>query len=292
MDYKVLLFYKYTNIEHPELVREWQRALCAQYGILGRILISREGINGTIAGSVKQIRAYKTSMKQVPQFTDIQYKADKSQSLPFKKLIVKTRPEVVTLGVSADPKQGAPKLSPAQFHEVVEHEDVVIFDARNNYESAIGKFKNAITPDINLFKELPKALDKYATLKDKKIITVCTGGIRCEKASALMMQMGFKDVYQLDGGIINYAHKYPNGHWEGECYVFDERLKVAFNDSPELLGVCVHCGTSTNDYINCHNALCNKQTLMCAKCIEAQDATCSSKCRRIVKQTNIITQPI
>jgi UPF0176 protein len=266
MNFTVLLFYKYITVPQPEIEREAQRALCNEYGIKGRILIGDEGINATLAGTPEACEAYRAYMDSHAQFSDIEYKIDMAETMPFPRLRVKTRPEIVTLGVAVDPADTAPRLSPEEFNTMLERDDVILFDARNNYESAIGKFEGAITPDIKLFKDLPAQLEQYADLKDKTIVTYCTGGIRCEKASALMRASGFKDVYQLDGGIIKYAQKYPKGAFKGECFVFDERMSVAFSDDAEKLGSCHFCATPSNSYINCDNARCNDMLLICADC--------------------------
>ena len=263
MNYIVLLFYKYITVPHPEIEREAQRALCNKYGIKGRILIGNEGINATLAGTPEACRAYISYMNEHSQFFDIEYKFDNSDVMPFPRLRVKTRPEIVTLGVSVNPSDTAPRLSPEEFNSMIKRDGVIIFDARNNYESAIGKFEGAITPDIKLFKDLPEQLKEYSNLKDKTIITYCTGGIRCEKASAFMRASGFKDVYQLDGGIIKYAKQFPAGAFKGECFVFDERMSVAFSNSADKLGSCYFCKNATNTYINCANNTCNDMLLIC-----------------------------
>ena len=277
MSFTVLLYYKYINVPDPESECEAQRALCAGLGLKGRILIGTEGINGTVAGNAEAIRAYRKAMDAHPLFDNIAYKADQSAIVPFPRLRVKTRPEVVSLEVSVDLAKTAPKLSPTEFNQIIKDPDVVLFDARNNYESAIGRFKNAVTPDIRLFKELPDALKNYENLKNKKVVTYCTGGIRCEKASALMKQRGFKNVYQLDGGIINYAQAYPGGAFEGDCFVFDDRMKVSFKSNPEQLGLCIACSDSTNDYYNCAHKPCNTLMLVCADC-RLQKEACSDTC--------------
>jgi UPF0176 protein len=192
-------------------------------------------------------------------------------------LRVKTRDEVVTLEAAVDMGQTAPRLSPQEFNRMIQDPEVVLFDARNNYESAIGRFKNALTPDIALFKELPAALDQYGDLKNKKVITYCTGGIRCEKASALMKQQGFADVYQLDGGIINYAQTFPDGAFEGDCFVFDDRMKVSFRPDSAQLGQCIVCDSATNDYYNCAYKPCNKLVLICPSCRPEQQV-CTTEC--------------
>ncbi len=266
MKYNVLLFYKYTSVPDPEVQRELLRELCSSLEMKGRILIGDEGINATLAGSVEACKQYMAYMNTHKLFSGIEYKIDSAETMPFPRLRVKVRPEIVTLGVEVDPAMTAPRLTPDEFNIMLERDDIVLFDARNNYESAIGKFENAITPDINLFKDLPAKLADYGNLKDKTIVTYCTGGIRCEKASALMRQEGFKDVYQLEGGIIKYAQKYPNGAFKGECFVFDERMSVAFSDNVEQLGSCHFCANPTNEYFNCGNPVCNDMILVCVQC--------------------------
>ena len=273
----VLLYYKYIALADPEAEREAQRVLCRDLGLLGRILIGKEGINGTVAGPKTATDAYIAAMNTHPLFGGISFKSDTAEANPFPRLRVKSRDEIVTLGVDVDPANTAPRLTPDQFNAMIQDPTVVLFDARNDYESAIGRFKGAITPDIQLFKDLPAALDQYAHLKDKTVITYCTGGIRCEKASALMREQGFTDVYQLDGGIITYAQAYPDGAWEGDLFVFDDRLATSFKANPELLGMCARCQAPTNDYYNCALPTCNALTLFCKDCY-APGATCSTDC--------------
>ena len=270
----VLLYYRYVPIPDPPAEMLSQRELCQRLGLKGRILLAEEGINGTVAGTHEAADAYIAAMNEHPQLAGIDYKRDEVSGQPFPRLRIKVRPEIVTLGEAVDLRDTATKLTPAQFHELVQDPDVVVFDARNNYESAIGRFRGAVTPPIKLFKDLPAALEDYADLKDKKIVTYCTGGIRCEKVSALMKQRGFKDVYQLEGGIIKYAQAYPEGAFEGECFVFDDRMSVAYADQPKLLGSCRLCGVSTNTYRNCANPECNDLMLVCSSCAEAQNIIC------------------
>jgi UPF0176 protein len=277
MEHTVLLYYKYAPLTDPEAERLAQRELCERLGLKGRILLGAEGINGTVAGSAEATTAYMETMRQHPVFHDVEYKIDTTAANPFPRLRIRVRDEIVTLGAEPDLANTAPHVSPEQFRELMKDPNVVLFDARNNYESAIGKFKGAITPDIDLFKDLPAALQQYENLKAKKVITYCTGGIRCEKASAYMKEQGFQDVSQLDGGIINYAQKYPDDGWEGECFVFDDRMSVGFKDSPELLGQCVHCDAATNTYRNCGLKTCNKLILVCPDHDQAA-VTCGAAC--------------
>ena len=268
MKHTVLLFYKYIAVADPVTERESQRALCLSLDMKGRILIGGEGINATVAGTSTACAEYIEYMNAHPIFVGIEYKVDTTEDMPFPRLSVKVRPEIVTLDVDIDHAETAPRLSPEEFNAMIERDDVILFDARNNYESAIGRFEGAITPDIKLFKDLPGALESYADLKDKTIITYCTGGIRCEKASALMRTSGFKDVYQLDGGIIKYAQAFPQGAFKGECFVFDERMSVAFSPDAKKLGSCHFCSGATNTYLNCENPVCNDLILICTPCRE------------------------
>jgi UPF0176 protein len=281
MNYTVLLYYFYTTVPDPEAERIFQRRLCESLGLKGRILLANEGINGTVAGSETATNAYMKAMGEHAQFSQTQFKIDVCATMPFPRLSIKVRPEIVTLGINVNPVLTAPKLSPTEFNELIKDPNVVLLDARNNYESAIGKFRGALTPDITLFKDLPEMLGEYEDLKTKTIVTYCTGGIRCEKVSALMKERGFTDVYQLDGGIINYGQAYPDGAFEGECFVFDERMSVAFSENPVQIGHCSFCATATKNYQNCANPRCHRLMLVCESCALTSQ-TCSKICANVL----------
>lgn len=284
---KIILYYKFVKITDTESVKWWQRELCERLGLKGRILISTEGINGTLGGDFKALKLYKRAMNEHSLFKNIAYKWSDGGSEDFPRLGVKVRSETVTLGLpEVTPENSGEKLKPDEFHEMISSDpDVVLFDARNNYESAIGKFKGAITPDVNNFRDLPEKIKEYSDLKDKKVVTYCTGGIRCETLSALLKQEGFKRVYQLEGGIVKYGEKYGDkGHWEGKCFVFDKRMSIAFSDEPSDIGACVHCDTKTSNYLNCANKICNKLVLVCPNCaINPSEQCCSEACNRKVQ---------
>ncbi|MEX0932133.1 MAG: rhodanese-related sulfurtransferase [Candidatus Saccharimonadales bacterium] len=280
MKYSVLLYYKYVAIKDPEAFSGAQKALCEKLGLKGRILISKGGINGTVGGMQKATDAYIEAMRQDPRFTSIDFKESIGSKDVFPKLSVKVRDEIVTLGTPDDPKikNSGKHLNPEEFHEFIQKEDVVVLDARNNYESAIGKFKNAVTPDIQAFKEFPKYIEQNKKrFKNKKVAMYCTGGIRCEKASALVKEKADADVYQLQGGIQRYGEKFPEGEWQGEMFVFDGRMKFWFKDNPERLGKCVNCQNPTNEFMNCAHKPCNALTLMCKECQKVKN-TCSKTC--------------
>ena len=278
MKYTIILYYRYVAVPDPAAERDAQLRLCQEAGLKGRILIGDEGINGTVAGDAVAIQKYLDYMNAHELFAGIQYKTDTTGEMPFPKLKIKVRPEIVTLGAEIDLANTATHLTPEQFNEMIKDPEVVLFDARNNYESAIGRFKGAVTPDIGLFSEFPGALGQYDELKTKKVVAYCTGGIRCEKATSLMKQNGFTDVYQLDGGIIKYAQAFPEGAFEGECFVFDGRMSMAFNDTPAQLGHCVACDEATNRYYNCGVKTCNKLILVCDDCRQ-QTLACGDQCR-------------
>lgn len=276
---KIILYYKFVRIADTETVKFWQRDLCERLGLKGRVVISREGINGTLGGDYSALKKYKRIMSEHSLFKGIEYKWSEGGVVDFPRLSVKVRAETVTLGLpEITPENSGTKLKPQELNELLAADpDVVMLDARNNYESAIGKFKGAITPDIDNFRDLPGIVKDYEHLKDKKVVTYCTGGIRCETFSALLKKEGFKRVYQLDGGIVKYGQKYgDSGHWEGKCFVFDNRMSLAFSNESKDIGDCVHCQAKTSNYLNCANAACNKLILVCADC--NQKTICSANC--------------
>ncbi len=286
---KILLYYKFAPIADPEAVRLWQRALCEKLNLKGRILISAHGINGTVGGDIDDLKAYAKETKQFAAFKGTVFKWSEGSRDNFPKLSIKVRPELVGFGAPEEVEVdehgvvgGGKHLSPEQVHKLVaERDDVVFFDGRNKHEAAVGKFKNAIVPDVETSKDFIRELesDKYNDIKDKPIVTYCTGGIRCEVISAMMKKRGFKEVYQIDGGIVKYGEKYgDDGLWEGKLYVFDGRLVTQFSDKAKDIGHCIHCDARTSSFINCANNACNNLVLVCDNCRETQ-TTCSADCR-------------
>src|SRR4051812_31068356 len=245
MPFTVLLYYKYTLLSDQQSFAQKHRALCAELGLVGRILIGSEGINGTVAGEAPATDHYQAALKAYPEFHDIVFKTSFSEIAPFERLIIKVRPEIVTLGTGEllHSESAIPHLPPSEWKRMIEEEeDVVLFDVRNRYESDVGRFKGAITPQIENFRDLPGALSQYDHLKDKTVLMYCTGGIRCEKASVLFRDAGFKRVFQLEGGIVTYGEQCGDAHWEGDCFVFDARMTIPVGRStPQApIGRCVH----------------------------------------------------
>lgn len=276
---KILLYYKFTPLPDPEAIKLWQKTLCEQLGLKGRILVSRHGINGTVGGDIKDLKAYVKATKQFPAFKKTVFKWSEGSRDDFPRLSVRHRRELVGFKNSDDEFEvdekgvvgGGMHLKPAQVNELVEKygEDVVFFDGRNAHEASIGKFKNAVVPNTNTSRDFIAELesDKYDGIKDKKVITYCTGGVRCEVISAMMKKRGFKDVYQIDGGIVKYGEAYgDDGLWEGSLRVFDNRMTVNFSDHTKTIGECVHCGSKTSNFENCALAECNDLVLICEQC--------------------------
>jgi UPF0176 protein len=278
---KIILYYKFTPLPDTEAVRLWQRSLCEQLHLKGRIIISKDGINGTVGGDITKVKKYIRVMREYQPFADIDFKWSDGQGNDFPRLAVRVRDEIVTFGVPDEIVVnengivgGGRHLTPEQVNELVEKrgDDVVFFDGRNEFEARIGRFRNAVVPNVNTTPDFVKELEtgKFDHLKDKPIVTYCTGGIRCEVLSVIMKNRGFKEVYQIDGGIVRYGETFRNkGLWEGSLYVFDKRLKLEFADDYKVIGSCQSCGTSENHFYNCDVSTCRTRILLCDPCIEA-----------------------
>jgi UPF0176 protein len=286
---KILLYYKFTPLPDPEAVKLWQKTLCEHLNLKGRILISPHGLNGTVGGELDDLKAYVKATKGFAPFKGIVFKWSDGSRDDFPKLSVKVREEIVAFDAADELRVneqgvvgGGKHLKPAQIHELVEEhgDDVVFFDGRNKHEAAIGKFKNAVVPDVDTSRDFIRELEsgKYDDLKDKKIVTYCTGGIRCEILSSLMKNRGFDEVYQVDGGIVKYGETYGDeGLWEGSLYVFDDRKDIKFTERARDIGECGHCSSPTSNYENCQNPTCNKLMLMCESCAKKTEV-CSAEC--------------
>jgi UPF0176 protein len=288
---KILLYYKFTPISDPEAVRLWQRTLCESLNLRGRILISKHGINGTVGGELADLKKYVKTTKEYAGFKGTNFKWSDGERDHFPKLSIKVRDEIVAFGTpdeievdSNGIKNGGKHLKPEALHKLVEErgDEVVFFDGRNAYEAQVGKFKNAVVPDTRTTHDFVKELEsgKYEDLKDKPVVTYCTGGVRCEILSTLMKNRGFNEVYQIDGGIVKYGEKYADdGLWEGSLYVFDGRQGLKFSDKAKDIGECTHCQTKTSNFENCAFANCNRLVLICKDCTTHTE-TCSAECQQ------------
>lgn len=261
---QVILYYKYVPIEDPASFTAEHRQLCERLGLKGRVLIAGEGINGTLAGTDEAIGTYVATLRADPRFADLEVKRSEGDDGAFPRLVVKHRPEIVTLkaGIPLEPDLDN-HLTPRQWKETLEQEEgVVVLDVRNRYESDVGRFEKAVACDIENFRDLPGYLDKLEAYKERKVLMYCTGGIRCEKASALFRAKGFQEVYQLHGGIAAYQAEFGNEHWLGECFVFDQRMTVRKEEGLVRIGRCAHTGAVTSRFVNCLHDPCHRLFLL------------------------------
>jgi UPF0176 protein len=291
---KILLYYVFTPLNDPDAIRLWQRDLCEALGLRGRILISKDGLNGTLGGDLPALKRYVRKTRQYPAFAGIDFKWSEGSGLDesgasadFPRLVVKVRDEIVSFGspetLTVDDGGvvgGGTRLAPAELHELVAErgDDVVFFDGRNAFEAEIGRFRGAVVPDVANTREFAAALDSgtYDHLKGKPVVTYCTGGIRCEVLSSLMKDRGFGEVYQLEGGIVRYGEAYgDDGLWDGSLYVFDKRMSVDFSDHAAVLGRCQVCGEGTKNMLNCRDLSCREQLVVCADCVALTAPACS-----------------
>jgi UPF0176 protein len=283
--YRVLLYYQFVYIEDPEAYTAEHLKLCKALGLLGRILIAEEGINGTVSGTIEQTQAYMDTMHRDPRFKDMVFKIDEVDEQPFRKIFVRHKQELVTFRVDFNTSPlhvTGQYLSPREFYELLQKDDVIVVDGRTDYEYDLGHFRGAIRPDVKSFREFPEWIkDNLSQYKDKKIITYCTGGIRCEKLTSYMIQEGFEDVGQLHGGIVTYGKdpEVKGKLFDGKCYVFDERIAVPINrEEHVVVGQCYHCGKPEDRYLNCANPECNLQHIVCDDCERAHKRSCCKAC--------------
>ncbi len=305
---KNILFYKYIEIENTEKLRQEQLELGKSLNLLGTILIAKEGINGCLSGNEKDLEKYTEALIKNKKFSDINFKEGPVDRHTFRKLYVRARNEIVSSRFNADLRNKGKYIEPKQLKELLDNnEDVMLLDARNNYEYEIGRFKNAVHLGLDTFREFPlkirelqgnnkkiynikknnhsinndEKLKNIKLLKNKKIVLYCTGGVRCEKASAFLRENGFSNVYQLHGGILAYGKECGNAHWEGKCFVFDTRGAVDIdpNSQSEPITQCVLCNLPNAKLHNCALTTCDKFFTACRDCFEVLEGCCSKRCR-------------
>lgn len=278
--YRVILYYIYTRIDDPERYRDEHHLFCLENNLLGRIIVSPEGLNGTVSGLTEDCEAYMTNLRNDPRFAAVQFKIEEHDSHAFKKLHVRVKDEIVNSDLPVDPtRRTGQHLEPVEFKKMMHDPEVVLVDMRSRYEHEVGRFKGAITFDMENLRELPEHVDEIAHLRDKKIITYCTGGIKCEKASAYLLERGFENVYQLHGGIIRYGLEEGGEDFDGKCYVFDNRVAVEVNKiNPEVISECYVCGQKCDRMVNCANPDCNRHAPICEACGHELAGACSQEC--------------
>lgn len=290
--HQVLLFYNYTEISDPKAERERQLAFCTANEILGRVIIAPEGINATYEATPDKIQTYIDWHKSDKRFSDTHFKLSPSNGGSFPKLSIKVRPELVSAHLGdddIDPNQVTGKhITAEQLHDLINSDkEFYIIDMRNDYEFQVGHFAHSVLPSLTNFRDLPKILPEIEHLKNKTVVTVCTGGIRCEKASGYLVTKGFNDVYQLYGGIHSYMEKYPNQDFLGQLYVFDGRVTMGFNvDSPEhvIVGKCAHCHQPAETIVDCSNVACPsgrtvRHFICCDNCLDEAGKPWCANCQ-------------
>lgn len=270
-DYRIILFYKFIHIADKQGLANVQREKCLELGLTGRLIIASEGINATFEGRRDAIDAYKEFLKNDSRFSDIKIKESKGNGLAFPKLKIKIRSEVVTLGAgSFDIKNDtARELRAKELEKWYENnEDFVVLDLRNDYEIASGRFEKTIDLRLGNFRDLPKRLEDLKSLKNKKIVTVCTGGIRCEKATCLLKKEGFTDIYQLKDGIHTYMEQYPGKNFKGSLFVFDNRLTtdVVEMENKVVVGKCLFCEETCEKYYSDNRIRPSRKIISCDAC--------------------------
>ena len=275
---KIILYYGFTPISDPEAVKLWQQNLCESLGLKGRILISKHGINGTLGGDMSALKKYVKTTKQYAGFKKIDFKWSMGNGNDFPRLKVRVRNELVAFDApdaitvtERGVTNGGKHLKPAAVDQLVAErgDEVVFFDGRNAFEAEIGKFKNAIVPDVQTTHDFVAEIKsgKYDHIKDKPVVTYCTGGVRCEILSAIMIDNGFKEVYQIDGGIVRYGESQGDKSlWEGSLYVFDDRLNIDFTPDAKTIGKCEKCVAPTSTFRNCLFLGCRDLILLCDDC--------------------------
>ena len=281
--YSILLYYCYTQIENPEEFRERHHRFCLDNRLRGRIIIAPEGLNGTVSGLKEDCEIYMKEVLSDSRFEGIEFKVESHDTMAFAKLHVRVKNEVVHVGLPhLNPNERTGEyVEPEEFNHILKKQDeeTIILDVRSNYEHNLGKFKNAMTLDIDNFRDFPEKVKELGALKKKKIITYCTGGIKCEKASAFLLEQGFENVHQLHGGIVKYGIEAEGADFEGSCYVFDNRIEAKVNRvNPSVISKCSITGEPTERMVNCANPHCNVHVPMSEEGAKVYDGSCSEEC--------------
>lgn len=274
METEILLFYKYVGVKDPEALAERERSVCSVLGLTGRIIVASEGINGTLEGTPEATEKYKKHILSDARFKNMNIKTSVGTGAAFPRLKVMLKPEIVATKFPShiDPTKQTGKYLPP--HELKrwydEGKDFVVIDMRNDFEIASGYFEKTVNPGLRASRDLPQAMEKLRIHKDTTVVTVCTGGVRCEKMSAYLLDQGFKDVHQLHNGMHGFMEKYPGKHFKGTLFTFDNRITMDFGGERDIVGICSYCDTKTETYRNCSNQMCNKKILVCDGCFDAK----------------------
>jgi UPF0176 protein len=290
-DRLTLSFYQYAQIGNPQLFRDYLFLHWDRLDVLGRIYVAHEGINAQLSVPAKRFEQFKAQLKTITFLKEVRLNiAIEQNNKSFLKLTIKVRKKIVADGLedsSFDVTKKGKHVSAQEFNQLLEDENTICLDMRNHYESEIGHFKNAVTPDVDTFREsLPLIEEDFAAHKeDKNLLMYCTGGIRCEKASAYFKHKGFKNVYQLEGGIIEYARQVKSlgveNKFAGKNFVFDERRGERISE--EVIAQCHQCGAPCDTHVNCANEACHLLFIQCSACQEKMSQCCSTACQEIIE---------
>lgn len=251
-DYVVAALYKFAPLKDIEALRPRLQDFCDRHNICGTLLLAHEGINGTIAGTRDDITATLDFLRGIAGLEDLEHKESHAPEEPFHRMKVRLKKEIVTMGVTdIDPTETVGTyVSPQEWNDLISDPDTLLIDTRNDYEVQIGTFKGAVDPNIKTFRDFPDYVEKNIDKnKTKKVAMFCTGGIRCEKATAYMKKLGFEEVYHLKGGILKYLEEMPTDQslWEGDCFVFDRRVSVKHGLEVGHYTLCPSCRYPLND---------------------------------------------
>ncbi len=299
---QVLAYYFFTHIEEPSVEVLRHKLFFADRDVKGRIYISKEGINGQMSASFEAAQDYMEWLKSDPRFQGVEFKIHTWPEHCFPRMTVKMRSQLVALDRAVDRSKSGDYLSPKEWKKMLEERDenTLLIDVRNDYEWNLGHFEGAELPNLEKFRDFPNYAKKLKEERDPsttKVMMYCTGGIRCELYSALMKEEGFKEVYQLQGGVIKYGLELGSKHWRGKLFVFDDRLSVPISpDGParpggpgrpdatgepaEVISVCLHCKQPSDLYFNCANMDCNELFISCLQCADKTQGCCCTACEK------------
>jgi UPF0176 protein len=281
-EHVALAYYLFVQLEQPDAEVEKHKLFFEKRDCTGRIYISEEGINGQMSTSFVDAEAYMAWIKEDLRFANIQFKLHAVAEHIFPRMTVKYRSQLVALDQKIDVKEGAQHVSPEKWREMLESGDYLVLDVRNQYEWEIGHFEGALLPPLNNFREFPayaEELKNKVKAAETKVMMYCTGGIRCELYSVLLKKQGF-EVYQLEGGVINYGLKEGNKHWRGKLFVFDDRLAISIDGKEgQPIALCIHCKLACDTYYNCANMDCNELFICCSLCLDVYKGCCTHACK-------------
>lgn len=279
----VLGFYKYVDIADVEVLADKLREFCRPESFKGTILLSNEGINASISANRDDIDSFRSFITAYDYFSDLFFKEEETYGEhPFKKMKIKIKKEIVRFEQDVDLANRGRHITAEEFVQLYDNdgnlkEDVILIDTRNDYEYEVGHFKGATHFNLQTFREFADKLD-LESLKNKKVVMYCTGGIRCEKASAYVKEQGIENVSQLNQGIIQFGKEFEKSVWQGKCFVFDKRMVSPMNSEGEPISTCYICGTESDFQRNCKYELCNRFYVSCSRCEEKLNKCCSKDC--------------